>query len=166
LTRAAASAVRAEPAAEVIGPGDDSVLVVANLRPFSSDQTIRRFSAGTTLAEILETLQPNPVLRRCSHVSIGGDRVPAGLLRRVRPKPGNLVNINTVPAFGGGKKSPLRFILQLVVLAAALVVPGLPALAGPIFAGATLTWGAVAGAAIAPIGPLVINARLPARRRA
>jgi hypothetical protein len=143
---------------EIIGPADYSIQVVAQLRPFTSMLTMRRFPAGTTLAEILENLQPIPVLRRCSHVSVAGDQVPRALLHRVRPKPGRLVNITCVPQGGGGRKSPLRFILTLVVLAASVVTAGLPALSGAAFGGlfgAGVTWGSIAGAGYHGSGPLV-----------
>ncbi|WP_284736158.1 TipJ family phage tail tip protein, partial [Dongia deserti] len=153
--------------AEVIAPDDQSVQVVAQLRPFTSDLTERLYPAGTTLAEILDDIQPNAVLRRCAHVSIDGDVVPREILHRVRPKPGHLVNITTVPQLGGGKKNPLRFILQLVVLAASILVPALlPAsITGAVIfgAGATaFTVGSAIGAAIFGIGSLLVNAFIPA----
>ncbi|WP_284736161.1 TipJ family phage tail tip protein, partial [Dongia deserti] len=146
---------------EVIEPGDGSIQVVAQLRPFKSDLTTRRYPAGTTLAEILDDIQPNAVLRRCAHVSIAGDLVPREILHRVRPKPGHLVNIATVPQLGGGKKNPLRFILQLVVLAASVAIPALAGLnAITLFGGISL--GQVVGAAIFGIGNLLVNAFIPA----
>lgn len=151
------------PPPEVIAPGDDSILVVAQPGMFRSDLIERRYPAGMTLREILEDIQPNPALRRCSHVFIAGDRMRGSMLHRIRPKPGAFVNISCVPALGGGKKNPLRFILMLVVAAASLYVGALPALAGPIFAAGGLTWGALAGAAIAPIGSFATNAMEPGR---
>ncbi len=82
-----------QPEAELIEPGDDSIQVSANPQPFCSENVQRRYPAGTTLAEILEDLVPNPALRRCAHVFIAGDRIPHAHLHHVRPKPGHLVNI-------------------------------------------------------------------------
>jgi hypothetical protein len=82
--------------------------------------------AGATLAEIFAQAQPDAVLRRHAHVFVGDHYIPRENWHRVRPKPGTTVSIRVVPSGGGGGggKNPLRTILMIAVLAAAVVVPG------------------------------------------
>lgn len=148
-------------ASEIIAPGDDSIQVVARLRPFNTELTERRYPAGMSLGEVLEDLQPKPLMRACSHVSIGGERISRELLHRVRPKPGTHVSITTVPRMGGGGKNPLRFILMLAVLVASVVLTY--GLTTPIAVGSAVTVGQVAGAVFHRSGSILIGAFLTAR---
>jgi hypothetical protein len=108
-------------------------------------------------------VQPSWVLRGCAHVSIDGERIDRALLHRVRPKPGRTVTIATVPRFGGGKKNPLRFLLQLAVAAASFIVPALLPLAGVTLFGGLVSASSLVGAAIFGIGSLLVNAFIPAQ---
>ena len=149
-------------ASEIILPGDESISVVAQRAPFSSDLIYRNYPAGITLAEILDDVQPNPVMQSCAHVMISGEIMDRAQLHRIRPKAGRVVNISIVPQMGGGQKNPLRFILMLAVTAASLYVGGLPALAGPLIGGVSV--GSIAGAATAGCGPLALQAFAHVRR--
>ena len=68
-------------------------------------------------------------------------------------KGGEIVTLRAALADGGGDKNPLRTILQIGVLVAAIVVPPL------LF---TATWAqTLAGAAITIAGGLIVNAIAP-----
>ncbi len=109
---------------EVIEPDDHSIRIVSALRPFSNEIAERSIGAGHTLLELVALVEPPLHLARFVHVAIGDLYVPRDNWHLVRPKPGTTVTIRAAPGFGGGKKNPLRFILQLVVLAAGAAVSG------------------------------------------
>jgi hypothetical protein len=130
---------------EIIGPGDD-LRIVACPEPFNTRRIDRHTPAGVSLAELLEEIQPNPVLRRHAHISIGDHLVPPENWHRVRPKAGTTVYIRVVPSGGGGSSKILRILLTFAVLAAAIAAPyAIPGIAG-----------VAAGALIAPGGRLLI----------
>ena len=45
--------------------------------------------ADLTIAEIIEIIQPDPLLRAHGHVFLGEHLIPRAALARVRPKPGS-----------------------------------------------------------------------------
>ena len=112
---------RVSPPALYVPPGSRELVRVASaphpFRPASHDLTIPE---GRSLAEIIELVQPDPVLRAHAHIYIDGWLVPRERWRVVRPRAGHLVSISIVPAGGGGGKNPLRFVLSLAVVAASI----------------------------------------------
>jgi len=130
---------------------------------------------GTTLAEMIAGVQPDPLLVRYAHVFVGDHYVPRAHWRLVRPRAGATVTVRVVPQGGGGgagKKNPLRTVLTIAVIA------GAAAFGGPLgaalgiseTAGASLglaagaLQAAVGGAVISVVGGLLINAIAPPPR--
>ncbi len=130
--------------------------------------------AGGTIAEIMASLALDPVLAASAHVWLcdaAMTREPVPLAReywhRVRPKPGTVVTVRVAPRGGGGGKSPLRVVLTIAVIAAAMALgPAIGAALVP--AGATILGvsaatvvGGIAGGLITMVGTLAINAIAP-----
>ena len=136
------------------------VAVSACPHPFQAARVDLELPAGLTVAEMIEEVQSDPVLRMHAHVYIGGDYVPRELWHRVRPKPGARLAIRIVPHDGGGEggKDPLRIVLTIAVIAATFLVPELLPAKG--FFSTKLGIGLVqAGTGIT--GPLLVNAAEP-----
>ena len=113
-------------------------------------------ASGATLADLVAREWDGPSGAVAAFVD--GRPVPRADWRTTPLKGGEIVTLRTVlgdPGSGGGDKNPLRTILQLAVLVAAVVVPPL------IFAGSLLQAGL--GAAIIIGGTLLINALVPPR---
>lgn len=125
----------------------ETLTVSAVAHPFAVRRADHVVPAGLTVAEILERIQPDPVLRRHAHVCIDADYVPRELWRSVRPKPNATVSLRLVPMGGGGGKNPIATVLSIIVTAA------LPPL-GPVL-GTALSVG------IQVAGNLALNALAP-----
>lgn len=123
--------------------------------------------AGGTLAEMLEIAQPDPRLRRHAHIFIADHKIAPCYWRSVRPKHGQTVTIRVVPTGGGGGgKNPLRTVLTIAVIAAAIWVGQLEVLQFGAFnlpgVTSTLYAGQILGAvAVTMIGNLAVNAIAP-----
>lgn len=144
-------------------PAPDAIAVAARPHPLKSASEVRDVPAGLSLAEILDIVQPDPVLAAHAHIEVRGHYVPREHWHRVWPKPGTHVAIRVVPAGGGGggKKNPLRTILTIAVIAASVYVPG-AALANPnAIAFAGITYGKLLGAGIPIVGGILIADRPP-----
>lgn len=127
---------------ELIPPVEKSVSVIAARNPFKAEVARETVPAGQTLAELVAYVLPNPRLARRALVTIGDEPIARELWHRVRPKPGTTVTVHVVPGGGGGGKSPLRFILQLAVMAAAFVVPyAIPGIVGGLLGAFTAVGG-------------------------
>lgn len=134
------------------------------IHPFSMEARRLELPAGGTLAEILAAAEPNPVTRATMHVRIGGHDIPAELWRRVRPKPGVL--IEAVPLPMGGQDT-FRTVLMIAIVAGALATGAWAAgaLAGAGYfaaGGAAYTFASAGiGGALPLPGPLALGALLP-----
>jgi len=124
---------------------------------------------GATLLEMLRIAQPDPALLVDACVFIDDYEIPRDNWHLVRPKIGHVVTARIVPYLrgGGGKKSPLRTILTIAIIAASFFLgPGLGAqLLGINLATASASSialaSAVGGAIISIAGSLLINAIAP-----
>ena len=138
--------------------------------PFKSERVDVAFPPGVTLAEMVETAISDPLLYSHAHVFIEDQVIPRHNWGIVRPKEGARVYVKVLPQGGGGEgKSPLRTVLTLGVMVAAM------AFAAPLGAAilgestAALTIGSatlgeiVGGAVIAVGGNLLVNAIAPVR---
>jgi len=118
---------------------------------------------GGTIEDMLTAaaVPHSPFLR----VWIGDREVRREHWAHIRPKAGRQVLIAAVPA-GGDGKSPLRLILSIAVLAAAVWLPGaLPASWGLVAAKGGLTLaGTMVSAGVTLAGTLAINALIPPPR--
>lgn len=139
---------------ELLLPSDGALEVIAAPNPFGVRVIRRNVTAGQTLAEMIEAVQPIAEMRRFAHVwlvSYGDDAdlvyVPAENWHLVRPKPGVVVTIRITPA-GGGGKNPLRIVMAIAVLATSAWIGSLPAVAalGPVGAAAVQVGTASSGA--------------------
>ncbi len=144
--------------AEIIGPADKSVSVVAAPHPFSTETQDFKIPAGLTLTEILEEVQTDPILRRHAHIFIDDDLIPKENWHLVRPKPGTNVTIRVIPGKGGsgeGGKDPLRIILMIAIIAIAILLPPLLGFAAGTIGAALIS------AAVLTVGNLLIDVIAP-----
>ena len=112
---------------------------------------------GATLADLIEQEWISALKQRSGRaeiaVAVNGRPVARAAWRETPLKGGEIVTLRAALADGGGDKNPLRTILQIGVLVAAIVVPPL------LF---TATWAqTLAGAAITIAGGLIVNAIAP-----
>ena len=107
--------------------------------PFDGRRIDYVVPAGLTIAEIVELIQPDPLLRAHGVAFIGEHAVPRDRWHRVRPKPGALLSIRLLPSGGGG----LRIGLMIVVAVAAIALTiATPAATSPLLFGLSgATWG-------------------------
>jgi hypothetical protein len=93
--------------------------------------------------------------------------IPREMWGKVRPKAHTTVTVRVVPTFGGGggKKSPLRLILTLAVMAASIYLGGAPFLAEVgkfAVLGFTFSAGQIIGAAVVGLpGSVAMNVSNP-----
>ena len=112
---------------------------------------------GATVADLIEQEWITALKQRSGRaeiaVAVDGRPVARAAWRETPLKGGEIVTLRAALADGGGDKNPLRTILQIGVLVAAIVVPPL------LF---TATWAqTLAGAAITIAGGLIVNAIAP-----
>ena len=155
---------------EILPPGQGLVAVSACPHPFKAARVDFELPAGLTVAEMIEAVQPDPVLRMHAHVYIGPDYVPRDLWTCVRPKPGALVAVRIVPHGGDseGGKDGLSILLTIAVIAVAFIAvqPELlfttAFLEGSVIG--TLTAADLIFAGIGLVGTLLVNAIVPPSR--
>lgn len=162
---------------EIVSPASTDLVpskgirVVAATHPLKVGERVDRYvNEGLTLAEILEVVQPDALLRLHAHIFINDIRIPQVNWHLVRPKYGAIITIRVLPqGGGGGGKSPLRIILTIAVLAATLAFAqplGAYLLSGAAstgIAGFTITAAQLGGALISVVGGLLVNALAPIR---
>ncbi len=118
---------------EVLAPNEGQISVVACPHPFKVARTELNVPAGLTLAEILERVQPDPALLMGAYVALGDIEVPQENWHLVRPKSGARVIIRVWPGDSGGgsgKKTALRAVLVIAVIAASVYFPPAAGLEG------------------------------------
>ncbi len=154
----------------------ENVRVVAAPHPFKTERVDYLVPEGLTLSEILDMVQPDPVLMVYAHVFIGDDLILREFWSNIRPKAGTTITIRVVPVGGGGGKNPLRTILMIAVMAASFILgPGLGTMifqSLPLIGGLPLglsfgiasTLSGILGSAIIGIaGNLLVNLIAPVR---
>lgn len=125
------------------------VLKPSPLRSETRDLAVR---AGLTLAEILDTVLPDPIVREHAYVEINGHPISRDLWPRVRPKEGATINIVVVPAGGGGGLQ----LAAAIGLSLAVVATG--GLAAPLIGG----FGAgLLATGVSIVGSLMLNTLFP-----
>jgi hypothetical protein len=144
--------------AEVLPPTVRDIRVMARPNPLSAERTELHFQPGTTVAELVEGVQSNPVLRKCCRVYLGDEKIPPENWRLVRPKSGTELTIVAVP-MGGGNAKILRFVLFAAVAALSIAAPYLAPVGSALAAG-TLG-GSLLSVGVGVVGQLHINARPP-----
>lgn len=151
---------------EVLSPKTDLVEVIACPHPFKTIQVNYELPAGLSILEILEIVQPDPILRQDARIFIGDYYIARENWARVRPKPNTRLTIRIVPRGGGGSGDLLRIILMVAVVVIAIALPyALPAeiAATTVIgaAGAGITVGGLITAGTLLVGGLLINALVP-----
>lgn len=150
----------------ILPPG--VVPVVAAAHPFRQEVTRLEVPQGATVAEILATAQPDPVLRRHALVEVGDVVIRPEYYSRVRPKAGTRITIRVLPAGGGQGGGDAKSIIRtigLVIIAVVAAYFGQVQVGAAIFGSGTLgaaATGAAIGAAAAVPGPLHRATILPA----
>lgn len=159
----------------MIPPGtEDKLRVRAVPHPFKAATIDKFLEEGHSVAEILEIVQPDPVLRKHARIAVNDVYLEKWEWETIYPKNMDMVVIKTVPMGGGGgsssgggsSKNPLKIVAQIAVfvVAVALAAPtgGLSVAAA---LGLTGTAAAITGAlvfgAVSGIGMLAINALSP-----
>lgn len=140
-----------------------TVPVVAVPHPFSSQALRVTVDAGRTISEILEIVQPDPILRRHARVFVDDWFIPADRYHLVRPKAGRRVTLRVIPSDdGGGGKNILRTIAIIVVVAIAVAAGQYyaPALAGGAL-GSGGTAASIGGAVAGAVAGIAFNALWP-----
>ncbi|MFO6420152.1 phage tail protein [Hylemonella sp. W303a] len=134
-----------------VTPQSSSLVLSTALRPFEA-MRVSYAPAGQTLAELLdaEGLDLSRSHLGHWHVSVGGVNVPQTLWVRVRPKPGQIVEI--APAIKGGNAR------NIAMIAVAIVAIWLTSGAAAPYVG---TYGAYAAVAVQYVGMALINKYLP-----
>ena len=131
----------AEP--EIIPPIKPSLTVSACPHPFEQRRIDYAVPAGLTIAEIIEVIQPDPLLRAHGRVFIGEHLILREHWHRVRPAPGVQLTIRLLPSGGGGLRIGLMIGIAVLAIAAMVFAPYL---APVLVAGATTTGSARGGA--------------------
>ena len=134
--------------------------VSAVASPFSLRRADYMVPAGLTVAEIIEVIQPDPLLREHGVVFIGETMIARDWWGHVRPKPGHIISLRLLPGGAGG----WRIAAMVAIAVAAVVVSAvsfgtLSPIVGPLAAGAIA---GLAGAAISIGGTFLVNTLLPA----
>ena len=141
--------------------------VVACPHPFKVERMNFVAIQGNSVQQILESVQPDPVLRTYACILINDSVIPQSEWGNVYPFEKDIVTIRTLPAGGGGDdgggKNVLKTVLMIVVIVAAAAV-GAGAL-GANFMGGMFAAGeigaAIAGALVGAVGMLAVNALIP-----
>jgi hypothetical protein len=153
--------------------GASDLRVIACANPFSSDRKDIHLPAGGTILDMVRAGGIAPGMD--SHVVVwicdaAMKHDPVFIPREnwsvVRPKPGTVVTVKTVPAGGGGGgggKNPLRIVLTIAIMIAAIYTGGLAAGALGFQAGTIgyAVTSAAVGFAVSTVGSLIVNAIAP-----
>ena len=135
--------------------------VVSAPHPLLTAHSSVDLPVGLHLDQILEAVQPDPILRHHAHIFLDGAIVPRADWRNVTPEIGQQVTIRVVPTGGEGGKNPLRIILSIAVLIVGTAFGGPLGTALFGFAQGSAVGAAIGTALITTAGGLLINAIVP-----
>ena len=111
-------------------PRYTDIKVSACPHPFEQRRVDYLAPAGLTIAEIIELIQPDPLLRSHGHVFIGDHLIPRDRWHRVRPAPGVQIAIRLLPSGGGA--------LRIVAIIAVVILSIVAAFFGQYYVGPAL----------------------------
>lgn len=147
------------------------VKMTAVCHPFKVERKDFELPEGLTVNQMLAIAQPDARQLEHAVVFVRGEVIPRGYWPRYRPKSGVLIEVRAFPiprggGGGGGGKNPLRTILTIAVIAAAMWAG--PALAlGLGFTAGTTAFSivsAIATGIVSMVGMLIVNAVAPVRQ--
>ena len=146
-------------------PDANIVRVVAAPHPLRAAHVALEVGQGDTLAQMLEAVQPDPVLRAHAAVWLDGERVERSRWDVVVPRSGQEVVIKTV-AHGSEEsgKTPERIVLTILLIVAVVATQGAASSwAAGLGVGSTgsAIIGGLAAAAVAVAGGYALNAIAP-----
>ena len=131
---------------ELILPQQRPLLnVSACPHPFDGRRVDYAVPVGLTIAEIVELIQPDPLLRMHGVAFIGEYSIARDRWHVVRPKPGALLSIRLLPSSGGGARIGIMIGIAILAIAVTVLTAGAAApLDAALFAGAASMAGALA----------------------
>jgi hypothetical protein len=98
---------------------NSDITVSSSPHPFKDANRIDFYVEGTTLLEILESIQPDALLRKQAHIFLNDELIAERLWSAVCPNAGDFVYISVVPGKGGGGKNPVKALGTIAVIAIA-----------------------------------------------
>ena len=104
-------------------PRYTDIKVSACPHPFEQRRVDYLAPAGLTIAEIIELIQPDPLLRAHGRVFIGEHLILRENWHRVRPAPGVQLTIRLLPSSGGGLRIGLMIGIAVLAIAAMVAAP-------------------------------------------
>lgn len=135
------------------------VNVSACPHPFESRRVDYAVPFGLTIAEIIEHVQPDPVLREHGNVFIAGELIERYWWNRVRPKPGTVISVRLLPSGGGGWR--LAAMIGIAVIAIGIVAIGAPFLVPFVGAGLAPVVAGLGAAAFTFGATMLLNRLIP-----
>jgi putative tail protein len=129
--------------------------------PFDGRRVDYAVPEGLTIAEIIELIQPDPLLRTHGVAFIGEHMISREVWHGVRPKAGALLSIRLLPSSG---RTAAMIGLMVLAVAIAVAVPFLaPVVGAALSVGATtaLAITSAAGAVVLAGATLAVNMLLP-----
>jgi len=133
----------------------NTVTVQAIVHPFLLERVAKNMPAGLTLDELISCQKIDIFSRKHLVVTLDGMVVEAKYWRCVRPKPGVIVCLRSMPMGGSGGKNPLRAILTLAIAIAAPQIGAALAVQGSFLTSSLIT------TAVNIAGKLAVNALVP-----
>lgn len=146
----------------------EKIRVQAIPHPFNAERLDTEVPQGLSLCDILEIVQPDPVLRTYAFMFINDSLIPSSEWDNVYPFKDDVVTVRVVPmggGGGGGGKNPLKAVMTIGVIAASFAFG--PAVGAFLLPGVTATIGGtllttiVGRAIIGGVGMLASNALVP-----
>jgi sulfur carrier protein ThiS len=129
----------------------NKVSAVVCRSPFLAQHADYEFPEGLTIRQMLDIVNLPP--QRAFVVSVRGQPVRPSEYATLVPRQGDFIAIRAVPTGGGGDKDPLRTILTIVVIAAAIVMQ--------VYFPGTIIFGKYIGLYTLVGGMLAVNAICP-----
>lgn len=131
-----------------------SLRVTACPNPFKLAHEEYSFAPTLSLAQVLQEVQPDILLRRRAHIWVNDQYITPEKWETTFPEAGAKIDIRVVPAGGAG-----RIIGSIFIAIASIAVA---VLLGPAVFGLLPAWGAgLVGLAVGVVGTMAMNALFP-----
>jgi hypothetical protein len=139
---------------------EKSLRVTACPHPFKLANQEYSFAPAPTLslAQVLQEVQPDALLRRRAHIWVNDKYVPPEQWDSTFPEAGSAIDIRVVPSGGAGKIIGTIFLAIAAVVVAAVTTFFTMGALGPVWAGVL---GSMAGMIVGVVGTMALNALFP-----